>query len=122
MFRILAACILAACAALLIAARPHAADVPPTAPEAAARIEAMVNRAAALVEAEGAAAFAAFRERGSPWRFEDVYLFVFDLDGRVLLNVEFPHREGTNRLKERDADGKLFHEDFIAVVRRDGSG
>jgi cytochrome c len=119
MFRFLSTCL-----AFLIVTTAQVGGVPPAPaiPGEAARIESMVNKAAALVEVRGKQAFPEFRRRGSEWRFNEVYLFVMDLGGRVLLNVEFPRREGTNRLKERDADGKLFHEDFIDVVRSDGSG
>ncbi|WP_336492752.1 cache domain-containing protein [Methylobacterium nigriterrae] len=82
----------------------------------------MVNKAAALVETRGKAAFSEFRKRDSEWRFNDVYLFASDLNGKILLNVEFPKREGTTRLGERDADGKLFHEDIIKIVQDNGSG
>jgi cytochrome c len=112
------------CVALLMVAAANSADLqqPPKAAEEAARIEAMVNKAAALVETRGKAVFSEFRKRDSEWRFDDVYLFAFDFDGRILLNVEFPKREGSSRLKEKDVDGKLFHEDFIEVVRTYGSG
>ena len=88
----------------------------------AARIEVIVNKAAELVEKQGRAAFSQFRRRGTEWWFDDVYLFVFDMSGNILLNAAFPKREGTNRLGERDADGKLFHEGSISVVQSDGSG
>ncbi|WP_336491256.1 cache domain-containing protein [Methylobacterium nigriterrae] len=112
------------CIAFVMVTAANSADLqqPPGGEGQAARIEAMVNKAAALVEARGKAAFSEFRKRNSEWRFDDVYLFVSDLNGRVLLNVEFPQREGTDQLKEKDADGKSFHEDFIEVVRSDGSG
>ncbi|MEE7450084.1 sodium:calcium antiporter [Methylobacterium radiotolerans] len=88
----------------------------------AAEIEALVNKAADLLEAEGARAFDAFRRRGSVWRYGDVYLFVVDLRGVVLFNAAHPNREGHDLLHERDADGKQFHQDFIDAVTRFGSG
>jgi signal transduction histidine kinase len=105
-------------------ASANSADLqqPSKAAEEAARIEAMVNKAAALVEVRGKAVFSEFRKRDGEWRFDDVYLFALDLNGKILLNVEFPQREGTTRLNEKDADGKLFHEDFVEVVWTNGSG
>jgi cytochrome c len=88
----------------------------------AAEIEALVNRAADMLEAEGARAFDAFRRKGSTWRYGDVYLFVVDLRGIVLFNAAHPNREGHDLLHERDADGKQFHHDFIDAVTRFGSG
>ena len=112
------------CIALLIVAAASPADLqqPPKPAEEAGRIEAMVNKAAALVDTRGKSVFSEFRKRDSEWRSNDVYLFALDLEGRILLNVEFPKREGTIRLKEKDADGKLFHEDFIEAVRANGAG
>jgi methyl-accepting chemotaxis protein len=85
-------------------------------------IETLVNKAADLIESEGRTAFAAFRRKNSPWRYGDVYLFVVDLHGVVLLNAVHPDREGRDLLQEHDAAGKQFHKDFITVVRESGSG
>ncbi|WP_336490908.1 cache domain-containing protein [Methylobacterium nigriterrae] len=112
------------CVAFLMVTAASSADLqqPPQTDGEAARIEAMVNKAAALVETRGKAAFSEFRRRDSEWRFDDVYLFALDFNGKILLNVEFPQREGTIRLKEKDADGKPFVGDLIEVVQTNGSG
>jgi len=91
--------------------------------EQAKRIEALVNKAAALVEAQGkAAAFSEFRKHDSEWWFGNTYLFVYDKDMNVLLNPAFPKREGTNVHGDKDANGKLFHDEFMNVIRTKGSG
>jgi len=64
--------------------------------EHASRIEALVDKAAALVESRGKAAFADFRKHESEWWFGNTYLFAYDQDLNVLLNPAFPKREGTN--------------------------
>ena len=56
---------------------------PPTS-EDAKRIEVMVNKAAALVERQGKAAFSEFRERNSEWWFGNTYLFAYDQNLNVL--------------------------------------
>jgi cytochrome c len=43
-----------------------AEDEPPSSPEAT-RLEALVNKAAALVDAKGKDAFSEFRQKGSEW-------------------------------------------------------
>jgi hypothetical protein len=68
---------------------------PPTS-EQAKRIEAMVDKAAALAESQGKAAFSEFRKRDSEWWFGNTYLFAYDQNLNVLLNPAFPKREGTN--------------------------
>ncbi len=94
---------------------------PPTS-EQTKRVEAMVNKAAALVEARGTAAFSEFRKKESEWWFGNTYLFVYDKDMNVLLNPAFPQREGTNVRGQKDANGKLFHDEFMKVIHDKGSG
>ena len=95
---------------------------PPPTSEQAKRIEAMVEKAAVLLEAKGKAAFSEFRTRDSEWWFGNTYLFVYDKDMNVLLNPAFPEREGTNVHGGKDVNGKLFHDEFMKVVQTRGSG
>jgi len=113
---------LAAATAIVIAAPAWGQDAPPSSEEAK-QIEALVNRAAALVESQGkTAAFAQFRTPNSPWWFGNTYLFAYDQNLNVLLNPAFPKREGTNVHGQTDANGKPMHDDFLQVVRQNGSG
>ena len=109
-------------AALTIAAPASAQNAPPPSEEAK-QIETLVNKAAALVESQGkAAAFAQFRTRNSEWWFGNTYLFAYDQNLNVLLNPAFPKREGTNVHGQTDANGKPMHDEFLKVVRTNGSG
>ncbi|HEY6280758.1 MAG TPA: cache domain-containing protein [Burkholderiales bacterium] len=90
--------------------------------EQAKRIEAMVAKAAALVEKRGKSAFDEFRKRDTEWWFDNTYLFAYDQNLNVLLNPAFPKREGTNPRGEKDANGKAFHDEFLKVVQTNGSG
>jgi methyl-accepting chemotaxis protein len=85
-------------------------------------IEALVNKAAALIDAKGRAAFSEFRVKGTEWFHGDTYLFAYDLKGNVLLNPAFPAREGTNVSGQKDANGKLFHDAIIRTAETKGSG
>jgi signal transduction histidine kinase len=108
--------------ATMAMAGPASSQQSPPTSELAKRIEAMVNKAAALVESQGKAAFAQFRVRGSEWWFGNTYLFVYDKDMNVLLNPAFLAREGTNVHGDKDANGKLFHDEFMKVIRSQGAG
>ena len=88
----------------------------------ATEIETLVGDAAEALESHGSEAFAAFRRKNGPWRYGDVYLFVIDMRGLVLFNAGQPAREGTDMLREHDANGKQFHKDFIETVTQFGSG
>jgi signal transduction histidine kinase len=94
----------------------------PPASDQVKQIEAMVNKAAALVESEGKAAFSEFRKRNSEWWLGNTYLFVYDKDFNVLLNPAFPQREGTNVHGQKDVNGKLFHDEFMNTVLSKGAG
>jgi cytochrome c len=91
--------------------------------EKAKQIEMLVNEAAALIESKGKAAFEEFRKKDTQWFSGNTYLFVYDLKSNVLLNAAFPEREGTNTTGQKDANGKLFHHDFIQMAKSPkGSG
>jgi len=92
-------------------------SVPPPS-EKAKQTEALVNKAAALIDKNGKAAFAEFRRKGSEWFHDDTYLFSCDMNANVLLNPPFPAREGTNVHGQTDAKGKLFHDEIITTPRK----
>jgi len=108
-------------AGVLGSAMAAAPPAPPSSPRAQT-VEALVNRAATLIDANGKAAFSKFREKGSEWFHGDTYLFAYDLKGNVLLNPAFPAREGTNVSGQKDANGKLFHDAIIRTAESTGSG
>jgi signal transduction histidine kinase len=110
--------------ALATMAAPGAANSQqsPPASEQAKQIEAMVDKAALLIDKSGKAAFAEFRKKDDEWFHGTTYLFAYDLKGNVLLNPAFPAREGTNVRGQKDARGKLFHDEIIRTAELKGSG
>jgi cytochrome c len=98
-----------------------AEDGPPS-PEKAKQIEALVNKAAALVDSKGKAALSQFRERGSEWWSGDLYVFAYAPDGTVVLNPAFPAREGHSYHGETDKKGKAFHDELIKAAQTRGAG
>jgi len=86
------------------------------------KIVALVEKAAALVNARGKAAFDEFREQGSEWFEGETYLFAYDQRANVLLNPAFPRREGTNVSGQTDTTGKKFHDPMLETVRTKGAG
>jgi cytochrome c len=107
--------------AMAMALPIHAEQATPTSAKAV-QIEGLVNKAAAVIQSNGKAAFSQFREKDSEWFKGDTYLFVYDLKSNVLLNAAFPGREGTNTTGQKDANGKLFHHDFIKMAETKGAG
>jgi methyl-accepting chemotaxis protein len=86
------------------------------------KIVALVEKAAALVNARGKSAFDEFRKKGSEWFDGETYLFSYDSKGNVLLNPAFPKREGMNLSGQTDANGKKFHDLMLETARTKGAG
>jgi signal transduction histidine kinase len=80
-----------------------------------------VDAAADLVE-RGKDAFATLRDMASPFRYQDVYVFVHDQNGVQLVNPIFPELEGTSLLDFQDVDGKFVLRDTIAMLRDQDAG
>jgi signal transduction histidine kinase len=65
----------------------------------------LVNDAAALIEAEGEAAFARLRVPDSRWRRGETYVFVVDAQGKMLVHPD-PALEGRDELELKDVNGR----------------
>src|SRR5437867_8216106 len=109
-------------AGLFGTAAPAFSQQSPPPSEQVKKIEALVDKAAALVNSKGKAAFAEFRKERSEWRFGETYLFVYDMKLNVLLVAAFPQNEGKNQTGKTDSKGKLYHDAFVSVVETKGSG
>jgi hypothetical protein len=107
---------------LLAAASPAISQDAPPLSEQAKQTKALVEKAAALIDKNGRAAFNEFRKKDSEWFHGTTYLYAYDLKGNVLLNPAFPGREGTNVNGQKDAKGKLFHNEIIKTAETKGSG
>jgi signal transduction histidine kinase len=108
--------------ALLAAASPAISQKAPLLSEQAKQTQALVDKAAALIDKDGKTAFTEFRKKDSEWFHGATYLYAYDLKGNVLLNPAFPAREGTNVTGQKDAKGKLFHNEIIKTAETKGSG
>ena len=109
-------------AALFVFASPAFAQDSPPPSEQKTKIEALVNKAAALIENKGKAVFPEFRKQGSEWWPGESYLFAYDTKMNVLLVAAFPQNEGKNQAGKTDAKGKLYHDEFVKVVQTQNAG
>jgi signal transduction histidine kinase len=73
----------------------------------------MVDDAAELVEREGPAAFAEFRDKSSEFVFLDNYIFVIKEDGTAIVDPAFPSLEDRNLLDFKDAVGRFVVREMI---------
>ena len=83
--------------------------------------QAMSEKAAALVNQTGKAAFAVFNDENGGFMDKDLYVFCMDLDGKMLLHPKKPHLVGKD-LKDFNKYGDLLFRDMISVASLKGSG
>ena len=76
----------------------------------------LVNEAANLIEREGEACFAEFRQRDSKWFHDDFYIFVWRTDGIRVVYPPDPGGEGEDMSKLEDVNGKPIGRLFIDIA------
>jgi cytochrome c len=94
----------------------------PALPKEAKQIVALVEKAAALTESKGKAAFPEFQEKGSEWLKGETYIFIADMNGTILMHPANPELETKSILDMKDANGKTFMREFIETAKTKGSG
>jgi signal transduction histidine kinase len=89
-------------------------------PQANTRAEVMayVDRAAALVSANGDAACESFRSR--EWASADWYIFMFDANGKTVCHPARPELLGRMASELTDPNGKRFGDEFMRVASAGG--
>jgi len=81
-----------------------------------------VEKAAALLEKEGKAAFPKFRGKDSEFIFAGTYMVFQDLSGRVVMHPVKYKLEGQSSIDLKDSNGKLFFIAIDEVAKTKGSG
>jgi len=97
---------------VLVGSGVYLADAPKTAPAkgemTAAQLTDLVRSAAAVFEQRGEAAYPEFREQGSRWLHDDVYFFVWRMDGLRVFHAANPAIEGRNDADATDVLGRPY--------------
>ncbi|MGO9416632.1 MAG: cache domain-containing protein [Syntrophobacteraceae bacterium] len=81
-----------------------------------------VNKAAALLQKEGKAAFPKFRGKDSEFIFAGTYIWIHDLTGTTRLHPIMIKMEGRTNLLMKDANGKLFISEMNEKAKTKGAG
>jgi signal transduction histidine kinase len=85
--------------------------------------EAMVHRAVEFLNKEGKdKAFATFSDPSGPFTYRDLYIMVYDLEGKCVAHGAKKERIGKDLAGDKDADGKLFVKERIEIAKKDGKG
>ncbi|WP_316979328.1 cache domain-containing protein [Shumkonia mesophila] len=90
-----------------------------------AEARALVEKAVAKIKTDGPkAAFAAFESKDGGFVDRDLYIFVFDFEGKVLSHGASKNLIGQNLVTQqmKDADGKVFADEFVEVAKTRGEG
>jgi signal transduction histidine kinase len=77
----------------------------------------LVKDAASAIEQKGEAVFPEFKKENSRWRHGDIYIFIIDTDGNMILHPD-PALEGKNQMELKDVNNKLIIKGFIDVLSR----
>ena len=110
--------LVAICLAVGIAGVSFAADRA-TAKEA----EAMVKKAAAYIKANGKdKAFAEFNNTKGKFTNKDLYVTVYDLNGKCLSHGQNTKMIGKDLIDLKDADGKYFIKERMEIAKAKGKG
>jgi signal transduction histidine kinase len=82
----------------------------------------MVQKAVALIKSAGPeSAYKAFTEGGA-FKDRDLYIFVYDFDGKNIAHGANPKMVGKNLLELKDVDGRELIKDQIKLVKAKGAG
>lgn len=85
--------------------------------------EMMVHRAVAFLKKEGREkAFAVFSDPQGAFRYRDLYVMVYDMEGRCLAHGAKKDRVGKSFIDEKDPDGRPFIRERIEIVKKHGKG
>lgn len=85
--------------------------------------EMLLARAVDKVNADGPEkAFAAFNDPKGGFVAKELYVFVFDMDGKYMASGADPKLVGTNAYDLKDAAGKYLVREMIAKAKSDGKG
>ncbi len=85
--------------------------------------QAIVEKAAAYAETNGPNKLVTeVNKKDGPFHQGELYVFVYDLNGKTLAHPVSPDLVGQNDVAKPDADGKFFRKDILAVAKEKGSG
>ncbi len=90
-----------------------------------AEAEALVKEAIAFAKANGKeAAFKEITRVGGRFHKHggELYVFVYDMDGKVLAHGQGAAKVGVNQFKAKDPDGREFVKERIALAKAKGKG
>jgi signal transduction histidine kinase len=85
--------------------------------------EMMVHQAVAFIKKSGKEqAFAEFNNPKGRFTYRDLYIMVYDLEGKCLSHGAKVERIGKSFMEEKDVDGKQFVKERMRIAKEHGKG
>lgn len=83
----------------------------------------MVEQAAAFVKANGKDKFIAeVNKKDGMFSKGDLYVYVTDMDYKMLAHPVSPQLVGKNNVAEPDSDGKMYRKEIVDIAKTKGNG
>jgi cytochrome c len=82
---------------------------------------AMVKKAVAFIKEDPEKAYAAFTSKDAKFIDRDLYVVVYQLDGKVLAHGSNPKFVGKDMIDAQDVDGKLFVKERVEMAAKQPS-
>ena len=107
-------------AAVLLSASTALADDSRATP---ADAQELVKTAIGYLKRHGAEkAFKEFRNKSGPFIYKDLYIFVNDLEGQLVVHGADPSKEGKRLANATDPDGHPYVQERLDLIKTKGSG
>lgn len=85
--------------------------------------ETLVRKAVSYIKANGKAkAFAEFGNKKGQFVDRDLYIFVYDLNGKCVAHGQNPKMVGNDLIDMKDPEGKLFVKERVEIAKTKGKG
>ena len=85
--------------------------------------EELVKTAVTYLKKHGAEkAYKEFQNKGGPFIYKDLYVMVYDLNGKCLAHGADPSKVGKDLMEQKDANGKAYTRERIQIAREKGAG
>jgi hypothetical protein len=81
-----------------------------------------VNQACTIIESVGTKAYPKFKGKGSDFIFAGTYIWINDLNGKILMHPVRPDMENQVMIGLTDCNGKLFLFEAITLAKKNGNG
>lgn len=85
-------------------------------------VKAKVKEAAKLLQEKGDEGLKILNTKNNPFVWKDTYVFVYNLDGKMIAHPVAPHLLNKDMMAIKDVDGKLFTGEFLEIAKGKGHG